>query len=87
MRIEELNGWYINVVAGEEPHPETGELTQTWTLILTEGVPPTGNQIRISFLAEVRDDLVAKLQSGIVPARGNGDIAAALAARLTDPPQ
>jgi hypothetical protein len=69
-RIEILENFSMGAVKGQEIEERDGETTavETWTLIFVDR--QTGDQIRVGFRREARDDIVRQLTGGIVLAGG-----------------
>jgi hypothetical protein len=73
-RFETLVNFHMAAVKGQElDQPQGGNggphLVDIWTLVFSDR--QTGDQIRISFREEARDELVRQLTGGIVLAGGN----------------
>lgn len=67
--VKILSGYHIQAVKGAEPDSQNGGApVDVWMLALTDSV--TGDQIRISFRRDTRDELVRQLTGGIVLAGG-----------------
>jgi len=66
MRIVTLLNQHMQAEKGSEQGP-TG-VAEVWTLIFSDKV--TGDQVRVSFPREARDEIVRQLTGGIVLAGG-----------------
>ena len=66
MKITRLRGWGIGVqkqqIVGED---------DTWILVFTEKIPPTGDEIHFEMNRETRDAVVKGLTDGIILAGGD----------------
>jgi hypothetical protein len=69
-RVEILENFTMGAVKGQEIEERERETSaiETWTLIFVDR--QTGDQIRIGFRREARDELVRQLTGGIVLAGG-----------------
>lgn len=69
-RLEILNGFHMQAVKSTEPEDDGDGVTtvDVWTLILSDR--HSGDQIRLSFRKDARDELVRQLTGGVVLAGG-----------------
>ena len=68
--ISNLVGWQIQAVKGSEPDNQNGGApVDVWTLMFQD--VQTGDQIRIGFRRDVRDEIVRQLTGGVVLAGGD----------------
>lgn len=70
--IHQLVGYHIQAVKGTEMEERDGQaqgVVDVWMLIFTDR--QTGEQTRISFRREERDELVRQLTGGVVLASGD----------------
>lgn len=69
-RLEVLTNFHMQAAKGTEPEMEGDQVSavDVWTLILTDRA--TGDQIRVSFRKDARDELVRQLTGGIVLSGG-----------------
>ena len=65
-RIENLVGFHMQGVKGTEM--ESDGVVDVWMIVLTDR--QSGDQIRVSFRKDARDELVRQLTGGIVLAGG-----------------
>lgn len=71
-QIHQLVGFHMQAVKGTEMEEQDGQaqgVVDVWMLMFTDR--QTGEQIRISFRKEARDELVRQLTGGIVLAGGD----------------
>lgn len=69
--VHQLVGYHMQAVKGSEVEEQDGQaqgMVDVWMLIFTDR--NSGEQIRISFRREARDELVRQLTGGIVLAGG-----------------
>lgn len=70
-RLEILNGFHMQAIKTTEPESDGDglESVDVWTLVLSDR--QTGDQIRLSFRRDARDELVRQLTGGVVLAGGD----------------
>jgi hypothetical protein len=66
MKMMRLRGWGLHVEKESIPGED-----DVWTLVFTEKMPPTGDEIRFEMNRETRDGVVRGLTDGIVLAGGD----------------
>ena len=74
MEILNLRGWNVTIERGKiiergEGNGEPKE-AESWILVYTEAIPPTGKQIRFEMGRDLRDYVVRELTGGIVLSGG-----------------
>lgn len=71
-QVHQLVGYHMQAVKGSEVEEQDGQaqgMVDIWMLVFTDRA--SGEQIRISFRKDARDELVRQLTGGIVLAGGD----------------